>query len=558
MRKSLILLLPLIPLTFLFLFFYFPISSVLRDAFISEQGTFTLSNFYLVFTSPLEQKIIAFTFYQAILSTYLTVVIGLPAGYLFGRYRFYGKELLRSLLTVPFVLPSIVVALGFIVLFGDYGIFPQIVRNVLGFSIKLDGFTLILLAHAYYNAPIVIQLVSSAMERMDPSLEEAAESLGSSGFHKFLYVILPQIFPALVSAALLTFIFCFMSFTLVITLGGAEYRTIEVQIYTLYKYLFRKGEAAALAVLQLVTSLSFSYIYIKSTEGLSAAERVARVEKPRVYPLIHQWKDILKPKIMLLVVYLFFLTLYFMVPIGSAIFSSFYDRLSGNFSLDGYYTIVSPAYNTYLGTSPQRAIINSLFYAFSTLIIAIILGLATSYSVVRLKIPFKTLYSSLVIVPLGVSAITLSLGLVRSYLIFDFFYENIWILILAAHILVGFPFTMRAISTMLSRVDPDLIDAGRMLGGSDFDIFRKIDLPIIAPGIAVGAIFAFAMSIGEMAATLFLASPGYITIPVAIYQFIGVRKYLAAGAMSTILIVITFVSFVLIRIFGKKEIAGGF
>lgn len=546
------------PLFFLITFFYLPVSTVLRDAFISKYGTFTLEYFYFTFSSPLDQKVIAFTFFQAVLSTYFTILIGLPAGYIFGRYRFYGKELLRSLLTVPFVLPSIVVALGFIVLFGDYGIIPQLIRNFLGISIKFDGFTLILLAHAYYNAPIVIQMVSSAMERMDPSLEEAAESLGSSGLHKFIYVILPQIFPALVSAALLTFIFCFMSFTLVITLGGAEYRTIEVQIYTLYKYLFRKGEAAALAVLQLITSLSFSYIYIKSTEKISAAERVSRVERPRMFVLIKQWKDLLNPRSIAVILYLFILTAFFIIPIGSAVFSSFYDRFSNSFSLDGYLTIISPAYNTYLGTSPQRAIFNSLFYAFSTLIVATVLGLISSYTIVRFKIPFKSLYSALVVVPLGVSAITLSLGLVRFYLISDFFYENIWILILAAHILVGFPFTMRAISTMLSRVDSDLIDAGKMLGGSDFDIFRKIDLPIIAPGIAVGAIFAFAMSIGEMAATLFLATPGYITIPVAIYQFIGVRKYLAAGAMSTILIVITFIAFVLIRILGKKEIAGGF
>ncbi|MGQ4834641.1 MAG: ABC transporter permease [Candidatus Asgardarchaeia archaeon] len=546
------------PLFFLITFFYLPVSTVLIDAFISKYGTFTLEYFYFTFSSPLDQKVIAFTFFQAVLSTYFTILIGLPAGYIFGRYRFYGKELLRSLLTVPFVLPSIVVALGFIVLFGDYGIIPQLIRNFLGISIKFDGFTLILLAHAYYNAPIVIQMVSSAMERMDPSLEEAAESLGSSGLHKFIYVILPQIFPALVSAALLTFIFCFMSFTLVITLGGAEYRTIEVQIYTLYKYLFRKGEAAALAVLQLITSLSFSYIYIKSTEKISAAERVSRVERPRMFVLIKQWKDLLNPRSIAVILYLFILTAFFIIPIGSAVFSSFYDRFSNSFSLDGYLTIISPAYNTYLGTSPQRAIFNSLFYAFSTLIVATVLGLISSYTIVRFKIPFKSLYSALVVVPLGVSAITLSLGLVRFYLISDFFYENIWILILAAHILVGFPFTMRAISTMLSRVDSDLIDAGKMLGGSDFDIFRKIDLPIIAPGIAVGAIFAFAMSIGEMAATLFLATPGYITIPVAIYQFIGVRKYLAAGAMSTILIVITFIAFVLIRILGKKEIAGGF
>jgi len=547
----------LLPLFFLLLFFYYPLFSVLRDAFLVED-TFTISNFIRILSSPLEQRVILFTFYQAILSTYLTLVLGLPAAYLFGKYDFPGKEIIRSLITIPFVLPSIVVALGFIILFGENGILPRIFSTITGIDISLDGLTLILLAHAYYNAPIVIQMVSSSMERMDPYLEEAAESLGDSGIHKFMYIFFPQIFPALVSSALLTFIFCFMSFTIVITLGGPQYRTIEVHLFSLYKVLFRKGEAAALAVLQLITSLTFSYIYIKSTESITKIERLGRVERARVEKIFSNIRDLIDIKKLFLVIYFIFLLAFFMFPIMSVVFSSFYDRVTNNFTLDGYLTLLSSVYSPYLGTSPQRAIYNSLLYAVATMIGATLLGLLASYSTSRIKIPFRSLYSALIIVPLGVSTITLSLGLVRSYLVSDFFYENIWILILVAHILVGFPFTMRAISNALERVDPDLIDAGRMLGADDIHTFMKIDLPIIAPGIIVGGIFAFAISIGEMAATLFLASPDYITIPVAMYSFISVRKYVVASAMGTILILITFISFLVIRLFGEKQIAGGF
>lgn len=548
---------PLLPLFFLTLFFYYPLFSVLKDAFFSE-GIFTINNFVKIFSSPLEQRVILFTFYQAILSTYLTLALGLPAAYLFGKYDFPGKEIIRSLITIPFVLPSIVVALGFIILLGENGILLQMLSTVSGININLDGLTLILLAHAYYNTPIVIQMVSSAMERMDPYLEDAAESLGDSGIHKFMYIIFPQTFPAVVSSALLTFIFCFMSFTIVITLGGPQYRTIEVHLFTLYKVLFRKSEAAALAVLQLITSLTFSYVYIKSTESITRIERLGRVEKARVEKIFSNIRDLINPKKLLLVFYFFFLLVFFIFPITSVIFSSFYDRVTNSFTIEGYLIIISSIYNPYLGTSPQRAICNSLLYAIITMISATILGLLASYSTSRLRVPFKSVYSALIIVPLGVSTITLSLGLVRSFLYSEFFYENIWILILVAHILVGFPFTMRAISNALEKVDPDLIDAGKMLGANDFHIFRKIDLPIIAPGIIVGGIFAFAISIGEMAATLFLASPDYITIPVAMYSFINVRKYVIASAMGSILIIITFISFLAIRLFGERQIAGGF
>ena len=550
-----------IPLFFLVVFFYYPLVTVLRDAFLSQKNIFTTSYLLTVLSRPLEQRIIIFTFYQALLSSILTLLVGLPGAYIFAKFEFRGKALLKSLITIPFVLPSIVVAFGFLMMFGPYGYINQILMFITKSStpvLLIDGLILILMAHVFYNVPIVIQMVSSSWERVDPSLDEAAESLGSRGLHKFFNVTLPQIYPSVLSSALLTFIFCFLSFTIVITLGGVRYRTIEVHIYSLYKVFFAYHLAAALALVQLLISLTFVALYTKYSEQVTKEITIGRVEKIETKPLLSSTRDLLKPAQLLILGYFFGLFILFGGPIFGVIYSSIYDPISKSITLEGYKLILNSTYNTNLGTSPFNALMNSLLYAVGTLFIAVIFGIFSSYSVYRIKVRGRSFLTTLILLPLGVSTITVSLGLVRAYLLFDIIYENLWFLILMAHVLVAYPFSMRAVSNALARVDPDLLDAAKSLGADNLKTFLKVELPIIAPGIIVASIFSFAISIGEMAATLFLATPNYITIPVSIYLFIGVRRFTAAGAMGVLLLVICTVAFVLIQKIGKSEISGGF
>ena len=551
----------IIPLFFLICFFYYPLVTVLRDALISESNVITLSYLIAVLFRPLERRIIFFTFYQAILSSILTLLFGLPGAYIFAKFDFPGKALLKSLITIPFVLPSIVVAFGFLMMFGPYGYINQALMYLMKSRtpvLIIDGLILILLAHVFYNVPIVIQMVSSSWERIDPSLDEAAESLGSRGLHKFFNVTLPQIYSSILSSALLTFIFCFLSFTIVITLGGVRYRTIEVHIYSLYKVFFEYHLAAALALVQILISLTFIAAYTKYSERVTKEVTIGRVERIETKPLLTTASDLLTPSRMLIVLYFLGLFTLFGGPIFGVIYSSIYDPISKSISLDGYYIILNSAYNTNLGTSPFNALTNSLVYAVGTLFISVLFGIFSSYTVYRIKIRGRSILTTLVLLPLGVSTITVSLGLVRAYFLIDVIYENLWFLILMAHVLVAYPFSMRAISNALARVDPDLLDAAKSLGASDLKTFLKVELPIIAPGIIVASIFSFAISIGEMAATLFLATPNYITIPVSIYLFIGVRKFTAAGAMGVFLLIICTVAFLLIQKIGKSEISGGF
>lgn len=247
------------PLVFLILFFYYPIVLILKDGLSPGALMEIIGDSYY-------RKVILFTFEQAVASTLLTLALGMPGAYLFAKYDFPGKRFLRALLTVPFVMPSIMVALGFIILFGKNGV----ITNLLGFDPGIIySWKGIILAHAFYNFPVVVRMVSALWQRINPHYEEAAMSLGARGFTLFRKVTLPMLYPGIFASAMLTFIFSFLSFSIPLIIGGYRYATIEVAIFTEIMTLldFRRG--SALAVIQLMLSFTFMYIYLKSLDRKS-------------------------------------------------------------------------------------------------------------------------------------------------------------------------------------------------------------------------------------------------------------------------------------------------
>src|SRR6185436_11347848 len=167
----------------------------------------------------------------------LTMLVGLPAAYAVGRYAFRGRSLVRALVTVPFVLPTVVVALAFLAVLPD----------------RFDrGWVPILVAHAFFNVAVVVRVVGTFWARLDPRTAEAAATLGASPWRRFREVTLPLLAPALAAAAAIVFLFCFTSFGVVLILGGPRYATIEAEIYNQAVRLFDLRAAAVLSIVQLV------------------------------------------------------------------------------------------------------------------------------------------------------------------------------------------------------------------------------------------------------------------------------------------------------------------
>ena len=560
--------------------FYYPVATVFVEAVVVN-GAATLSVFVEILRDPFyfgelarlfagesplsvagdllspdrRLGIVGFTAYQAALSTVASVALGLPAAYILARYEFPGRRTLRSLTILPFVLPSIMVAVGFVAAFGRNGPINAALGLVgLGPIEWLFSLKAIVLAHAFYNAPLVARLTTAAWESVDASAVETARSLGAGPRRAFLDVVAPQLYPAVLMSAALTFVFTFGTFPIVLALGDFSLATVEVFVYRLIQDL-DYAEAAALAVVELVISLSILYAYLRYEARQSAAARGARpLPRKPLRPPSLSIRDLL-PRLGL-AIYAAIAVVVFLVPIASMLQASVTD--AGGVTLDHYRFLVErQAGGAAFQVQPWPAIRNSLLFGAAALAVALPMGVIVAVLTTR-SYRGRKLVDTVAMAPLSVSGIVVGLGLLRG-LVFGTEIGGVEIAvtgavaIVAAHAVAGYPFVVRTVAPGLERLDPQLLESARALGASRVRALLDVELPLVWPGVVAGAAFAFAISIGEFSATVILATGAdQFTMPIAIERFIG-RRLGPATAMGVVLLVVTSVSFVVIDRLGGEH-----
>jgi len=531
----------LLPAAFLLVFFYQPLLAILRLAFSPafEGGWQGISTVQVL-------KPLGFTLWQAALSTLLTLLVGLPAAYLFSHFDFKGREALRLLSLLPFILPTVVVAACFNTLLGPRGWLNLGLMALLNLPEPpihmLQSLPAILLAHVFYNTAIIIRLVSSAWSRLDQKLVHAAQMLGASPWRAFREVTLPLLLPSITGASLLVFLFDFTSFGVVLMLGGPQFATLEVEIYTQALYMLNLRLAAVLSLVQLACTLLVAWLQSRLSQlryGKAAlsAER-ANLRPPR--------STAEKAFIGVMVVLLVLLIL---TPLLSLITRSFVTleaargergQIQTGFTLRYYQELFQNRTGSLFYVPPITAVRNSLIYAMLTVLIATILGLLGAYA---LNQPWKAnrILEPFFMLPLGASAVTLGLGFLVA------FRQPAWsgmpfpLLIPIAHALVALPMVVRTLLPALRSIPSSLRQAASTLGADEQRVFREVDLPLLLRPLLVSMVFAFTISLGEFGASSFLSSAQTPTIPVAIYRYIsqpGALNYGQALAMSTLLLVV--------------------
>ncbi len=548
----------LFPLLFLSLFFFFPLFSILVEGLTDQGGRFTLGHLGAVLTDTYSLRVIGFTVEQATLSTFASILLGLPGAYILSRFDFRGKSLIKALTTVPFVLPSIIVVLGFVIFFGNNGFLNRAIMAVTKTDeppLKiLYSMRAIILAHTFYNFPICIRLVSSVWSRINPNLERAAQSLGARGFKLFTRVTLPQLFPGILAAAALIFIFCFTSFAIILVLGGGpKYTTIEVAIYRLAKVNLDLKAGSAFAVIESFLSVGFMWGYIKLQQRVSFAESLGREQEKRRLSSLFRG-----PWGILATVYLIITFLIIVAPMLTAVGNSFLRRYgwAGNTSLSLFWyrkLFFETATNAFT-VSYLTAIKNSLFFGLMTILLSLPLGTLIAYVTTRRRFFGQGLFEAVTMLPLGISAIILGLGYIKAYQLLPWEITGKWYAIAFAHTIIAYPFVVRSTGAVFRKIDPSLVRAAMSLGANRWKAFWTVELPLIKSGLIAGATFAFAISIGEINATLMLYNPKLTTIPIAIYRLIGSYNYFAACALGTILMLICFLVFLLIDKLGFEVI----
>lgn len=521
--KRSLLLIGAIPAVFLGYFFIYPVLTILYTGLVPD-GQVATSAFSEALTSSTVRGIAWFTLWQALLSTLLTVAIGLPVAYVFARYRFPGRSLLRSLTLVPFVLPTIVVGVAFLAVLGPGSPFGVNLRGTIW---------AILIAHVFYNLAIVIRGVGAFWEQVDPHLEDAARILGAGRIRVFRTITLPLLRPAILSSAALVFLFSFTSFGVILVLGDLRHTTLEVEIWRQATAFLRLDLAAALAVLQLIGVTVLLVLYGKA-RNRRAAELTLRPpsEVARAPRTMGERAVVISTLCMLAIIVV--------TPLAVLIWRSL--STPDGLGLSNYAHLFNPPRATAVFVSPTDAIANTLQFAVPAVLIASGIGLLAATVIVAASGRSGRIFDTVLMLPLGTSAVTIGFGfLVALDQPIDL--RASILLIPVAHALVAIPFVVRSTVPVMESIQHRLREAAAVLGASPRRAWREVDLPLITRALAVASMFAFAISVGEFGATSFIARPATATIPVAIFRLLGrPGTFGEAMAMSVILMAIVAVA----------------
>lgn len=506
------------PCLFLAVFFVWPVSQLLFEGLRANSGAVTD-----VFTSASLRSTAWFTLWQAVVSTLLTLLVALPLTAVIGNVSFRGRRLVLALVTVPFVLPTIVVAGAFLATSDRLGLDSG------RFSLSKSVFA-ILVAHVFFNVAVVVRTVGSYWSQLSRDAEQAARTLGASPIASFLRITLRRLLAPILAATSIVFLFTFTSFAVVLILGGARQRTIETEIY---RYAISRTDfatAAALSVVQLVAVVALVAINIRLRSRLPRSDRFAT---DRLQP----WSS---PNTRLVPAATVVITLALLaVPIVVLIEQSL--RTGDGWGFDHYTSLTERP--PFLTVSPLRAVANSVGFALVATVIAVVFGGWASVAITYSPPSVSRFLDLGYLLPLGTSAVTLGFGILLTFDSGLFDLRQSWVIIPLAQSLIGIPFVTRAVVPVLRSIDPHLREAAASMGASPRQVRRDIDLPIARRALTVGAGFAFAISLGEFGATSFVGRrPDFMTVPLAIGRLLSQPGQSIRGqamALSVILMVVT-------------------
>ncbi len=456
-----------------------------------------------VIYDPTILSALRFSFMQALLASLIAVGVAVPLGYLNASYEYPGRRLVEIVTLAPFTMPTVSVALAFLLM----------VRV----GLLRPGLMAISLANAYFNFGFCASMVSASLLTVGRRLEEAADVLGADKWMKWRRIILPLAMKGVSYGFVLTFTLSFTSFAVPLLLGGPGARTLEVEIYSLYKIFLDEGRASAAAIVQLLATLALSLLLTVREISARTLELRRRKHIPR--------------KLTPLLAFPYAMAVVSLYPILYLFLRSIYNPYTGNLDPSVYARLLTPAYDPVLGVSTIRPLLNSLFFAVMTALIVL-----TVASLLPLSTKARRLASSLSILPLGTSSITLALGL---FLLSTRLGLPGWIAIILSHILIAFPFAVRSLEIGVSGLSPHLIDAAETLGLSRLDAIFRVVLPATLPATLSAAFYSLAISLSETSASTLLATPETLTLTVAALRYSGARRFQLAAAASFLVMALT-------------------
>lgn len=506
--------LAMLPLAFLAVFFVWPVVALVHRAITTSDD----AGVGALFARTDAWGLLGFTLAQAAASTVLTLVVAAPLVWLVTVVPRWASTPVMVMVTVPFVLPTVVVGIAFRALLTPGG--------PLG-GLGLDGsVTSILAAHAFLNVAVVVRVVGAAWRALDPRAEQAARTLGASGPRAFVTVVVPRLLLPTVSAASLVFLFCATSFGVVVILGGGRLQTLETAVYTQAIGYFDIPAAVALSLLQIVVvvvAVALTRLLAPPTQAVVGGSR------PRT-PLT-------PGRAAAAVAAAIWGLLILVGPLVVVALRSVRPTAGGSWTLEGYRALTVPVN----GETPLDTLRSSVVSATGATVLAVMVGLVGAVALHRSRGPTHAVANGLTLLPLGVSAVTVGFGylIVLAALPADVAASPL--VVPAVQAVVAAPVVVRIIAPALAAVPDSLRDAAAGLGAGPWRVWRTVDLPAVWRSLAVAVGFAFVIALGEFGATGFVARPGTTTLPVLIGSALNRpgSEYLATAMAASMLLIVT-------------------
>lgn len=448
---------------------------------------------------------------QAGITCVLAFVLGLPLAWVLARFEFAGRSLVLRLLMLPFVVPTLVAALGVLALWGPHGVLSG------WLDIHLQGTPwLLLYGNLFFNLCLVVRAGVDALGQVSARQVAAARSLGATPWRAFWRIEWPAIAPWLMSGLCLVFLYCFAGFGLALVLGGQAYATVEVEIYTLVAHELQLGQASVLALWMLWLTGAVALVYAWLEKRLAAPTRVEPVLRKAPQGL-WQWLALLAALAVLVLVCL--------LPIGAIVWRAL--------AADAWATLLEPDVLVALG--------NTLRFSVIALVLATLLGVLHA-----LAAQHSVWWRAAAFLPFVVSPVTVAFGLLLLY--------PSWTaslpLLLAAYAVLAYPFVTKALAAGLDSLPPHVLQAARTLGASPWRSFWRVTWPLLRPALRRGMAFAAATALGEFAVTLFLSRPEWATLTTLIYQRLGHPGQTSldqAFVLACLLMLLALLSFLMIE-----------
>ncbi len=485
-----------VPLAFLAVFFAWPVLSIIGRGLLPE-GALDVAGAIEVLQRPRTLRIIGFTLGQAGLATLVTLVIGMPVAFVLSRLRFPGRRVLRALVLVPFVLPTVVVGIAF--------------RALLRDTPLDESWLAILLALVFFNVAVVARTVGTSWESLDPRLEDAARVLGGSPSRVFLEITLRRLAPSIAASAAIVFLFCSTAFGVVLVLGGARYSTIETEIWLLTTQFLDLRGASVLSIAQLLVVVGLLVVTARIRGRATAQRRSFGGRRPRVTDA---------PVVAAALVVAAGLA----APLVGLVERSL--RTPDGWGLGNFAALAGTGDRDALVISPWTALGNSLGFAAAATGLAVLVGLTACLLLSRRPRSPQArrgleLFDGALMLPLGVSAVTVGFGFLITLDAPPLDLRASPILVPIAQALVAVPLVIRTLLPVLRSVDERMRESAATLGAPPWRVIATIDLGVAGRAALAATGLAFAVALGEFGATTFLSRPENATLPVVIYRLIG-------------------------------------